>query len=188
MRQSAAPRLERSCTDWMRIAPPCPGLERIEAFFSGVGFDPHRHDTYAIGTTLAGVQAFRYRGAARRSLPGQVFVLHPDETHDGRAGTPEGFRYRILYVEPRLIGAALGKPLPFWRDAVGENAWLAAAIMPALEDIDAPLAELQPNKVCRLLPEKKKNTEAAFYLKQKTNKNHIRYTTQTNKHITVYMI
>ena len=70
--------------------------ERIEAFFSGVGFDPHRHDTYAIGTTLAGVQAFRYRGAARRSLPGQVFVLHPDETHDGRAGTAQGFRYRIL--------------------------------------------------------------------------------------------
>jgi AraC-like DNA-binding protein len=131
----------------MRIAPPCPGLERIEAFFSGVGFDPHRHDTYAIGTTLAGVQAFRYRGAARRSLPGQVFVLHPDETHDGRAGTPEGFRYRILYVEPRLIGAALGKPLPFWRDAVGENAWLAAAIMPALEDIDAPLAELQRDAI-----------------------------------------
>jgi AraC-like DNA-binding protein len=147
MHQTAAPRLERSCTDWMRIAPPCAGLERTEAFFSGVGFDPHRHDTYAIGTTLAGVQAFRYRGAARRSLPGQVFVLHPDETHDGRAGTAAGFRYRILYVEPRLIGAALGQgPLPFWRDAVGENARLAAAIRPALEDL-APLEELQRDAI-----------------------------------------
>ena len=91
----------------MRAAPPSDGIERIEAFFSGHGFDPHRHDTYAIGYTIAGVQAFRYRGAGRQSLPGQVFVLHPDETHDGRAGTPAGFRYRILYVEPRLIGAAL---------------------------------------------------------------------------------
>ena len=68
----------------------------MEAFFFGHGFDPHRHDTYAIGYTLRGVQAFRYRGASRRSTPGDVFVLHPDETHDGRAGSEEGFRYRIL--------------------------------------------------------------------------------------------
>jgi AraC-like DNA-binding protein len=148
MRQTAAPRLERSCTDWMRLAPACAGLERIEAFFSGVGFDPHRHDTYAIGTTIAGVQAFRYRGAAQRSLPGQVFVLHPDETHDGRAGTAQGFRYRILYVEPRLIGAALGNgPLPFWRDAVSDNRRLARAIAPALDDLDSPLEDLQRDAI-----------------------------------------
>ena len=48
MDESAAPRLERSC-DWMRAAPASDGLERIEAYFSGHGFDPHRHDTYAIG-------------------------------------------------------------------------------------------------------------------------------------------
>ena len=41
--------------------------------------------------TIAGVQAFRYRGAGRQSLPGEVFVLHPDETHDGRAGTQPAF-------------------------------------------------------------------------------------------------
>lgn len=56
--------------------------------------------------TLHGVSAFRYRGAARRALPGQLFVLHPDEIHDGRAGTGDGFRYRSLYIEPRLIRAA----------------------------------------------------------------------------------
>jgi AraC-like DNA-binding protein len=148
MHRGAAPRLERSCTDWMRIAPASGGIERIEAFFCGHGFDPHRHDTYAIGITIAGVQAFRYRGAARRSLPGQVFVLHPDETHDGRAGTAAGFRYRILYLEPRLIGAALGHgPLPFWREAVAQNARLAAAIVPALEDLDVPLEELQRDAI-----------------------------------------
>ena len=30
---------------------------------------------------------FDYRGRVERSLPGEVVVLHPDETHDGRAGT-----------------------------------------------------------------------------------------------------
>ena len=138
----------------MRVAPASPGLERIEAFFSGHGFDPHRHDTYAIGYTIAGVQAFRYRGAARRSVRGQVFVLHPDEVHDGRAGTPAGFRYRILYVEPRLIAEALGQgPLPFCRDAVSNNARLARAIAPALDELDAPLEDLQRDAIISDLAE-----------------------------------
>lgn len=29
----------------------------------------HRHDTYAIGLTLAGVQCFHYRRSLRSSLP-----------------------------------------------------------------------------------------------------------------------
>ena len=148
MNDAAGPRLERSCgtapADWMRIAPSAPGLERVEAFFVGHGFDPHRHDTYAIGFTIEGVQAFRYRGTAERSLPGQVFVLHPDEVHDGSAGTSAGFHYKILYVEPRSICDALGErrgPLPFVRETVSTDWRLAAAIMPALADLDAPLEE-----------------------------------------------
>lgn len=131
----------------MRAAPPLDGIERIEAYFAGHGFDPHRHDTYAIGYTIAGVQAFRYRGAGRQSLPGEVFVLHPDETHDGRAGTLAGFRYRILYIEPRLIGAALDAPLPFWRDPVSNDRRLARAIRPALDDLAAPLEELRRDQI-----------------------------------------
>jgi AraC-like DNA-binding protein len=144
--QAGAPRLERSC-NWMRAAPPSDGIERIEAYFAGHGFDPHRHDTYAIGYTIAGVQAFRYRGAGRQSLPGEVFVLHPDETHDGRAGTPAGFHYRILYIEPRLIGAALDAPLPFWREPVSNDRRLARAIRPALDDLAAPLEELRRDQI-----------------------------------------
>ena len=146
MNQRATARLERSCNgrDWIRTAPPSPGMERIEAHFSGHGFDPHRHDTYAIGFTIDGVQAFRYRGSAQRSTAGEVFVLHPDETHDGHAGTSAGFRYRILYVAPRLVQDALAtRPLPFWRDAVSRNARLTRAIMPALADLDVPLEDLQ---------------------------------------------
>jgi AraC-like DNA-binding protein len=151
MDQRAGSRLERSCheRDWIRSAPASPGLERFEAHFSGHGFDPHRHDTYAIGFTTGGVQAFRYRGAAQRSTAGEVFVLHPDEVHDGHAGTAAGFRYRILYVEPRLTQDALGakRPLPFVRDAVSRNARLMRAIMPALADLDAPLEDVQRDEI-----------------------------------------
>jgi AraC-like DNA-binding protein len=92
----------------------CDGIERLEARFRGRPFSPHRHDTYAIGITLAGVQTFHYRGEARHCLPGQCHILHPDELHDGASGTDAGFAYRILHIDPSLLQAALGgRPLPF---------------------------------------------------------------------------
>ncbi len=154
MNDGAGPRLERSCgsaaADWIKIAPSCRGFERIEASFSGHAFDPHRHDTYAIGCTIQGVQSFRYRGASEHSVAGQVFVLHPDETHDGHAGTSAGFRYKIIYVEPDAIRDALGQarcPLPFVRETVSNDRRLADAIMPALEDLDLPLEDLQRDQI-----------------------------------------
>jgi len=134
--------LERSC-DWIRAGAGAPGLERAEAYFSEQAFELHRHDTYAVGITCSGVQAFRYRGARRIALPGQVHVLHPDELHDGGPDTPEGFRYRIVYVEPELIRRALdGAPLPFVADPVRDPALATAEIARLLADIDEPISEL----------------------------------------------
>lgn len=113
-------------------------------------FAPHRHDSYAIGFTLEGVQSFRYRGARKHSLPGQLFVLHPDEIHDGSAGTSAGFRYRILYVEPRALQEAAGearRPLPFVREAVSSDRRLAAAIGPALADLERAPEELERDQL-----------------------------------------
>jgi AraC-like DNA-binding protein len=142
--------LERSCGpgggDWVRILPSRPGFERVEACFAGHAFEPHRHDTYAIGLTLHGVQSFGYRGTEAHSRPGEAFVLHPDERHDGHAGTESGFRYRILYVAPPLIQEALAaarRPLPFVRDPVTRGGRLHEAIRAAVADGDAPLEELQ---------------------------------------------
>jgi AraC-like DNA-binding protein len=120
LRSLRPPRLEGLCSDGTKqaarisIAQPCDGIERVEANFSGRAFAPHRHDTYAIGLTLSGVQTFHYRGEARYCLAGQCHVLHPDEIHDGAAGTEAGFSYRIVYLDPSLVQSALGgRPLPF---------------------------------------------------------------------------
>ena len=114
--------IERSCAlrpDSVRYGEGAPGLERIEAYISARGFEPHRHDTYGVGLTTAGVQAFRYRGERRICLPGQLHVLHPDELHDGRSATEDGFRYRIVYLDPELLRDAIGgRPLPFVADPV----------------------------------------------------------------------
>jgi AraC-like DNA-binding protein len=80
------------------------------------------------------VQVFDYRGVTHTSTRGQVVVLHPDEVHDGRAGTDAGFGYRILYVEPALLAEALRTlrrrpyPLPFVCEPVSTNVTLAHAI------------------------------------------------------------
>jgi AraC-like DNA-binding protein len=139
-------RLERSCGprgDSIRVGAGAEGIERVEAFFGGRAFKPHRHDTYAIGITTAGVQRFRYRGADRCCLPGQLHFLHPDEIHDGRAGTDAGFGYRILYVAPSLVQEALdGRPLPFVADPVQTPSPQTEGLAALLRDMDEPLDEL----------------------------------------------
>ena len=131
---SAPGRAAARPADWIRSRDLADGVQALEAWFGGRGYDTHRHDTYAIGLTDRGVQAFDYRGAARTSLPGQVVVLHPDEAHDGRAGTPEGFGYRIVYVAPSRIGEAARairgrpSPLPFVREPVAGDARLTARL------------------------------------------------------------
>src|SRR5437763_9581573 len=105
--------------EYMRLGRSAHGLERVEARFVGQAFSPHRHDSYAIGLTLEGVQTFWYRGARRQCLPGECHVLHPDELHDGSSGSAAPFTYRIAYVDPTLVQAQLGgSPLPFVIDPV----------------------------------------------------------------------
>ena len=114
---------------WIKLSADPRGCERIEAFFAGHAYEPHRHDTYAIGRTLAGVQQFGYRGETVNGLPGTVLVLHPDEPHDGHAGTEAGFHYRMSYIEPALIQQALGgRPLPFIPAAVSGDPRLLQAV------------------------------------------------------------
>lgn len=136
--------LHPSPHDWVRHAPPSPRVERLEAFFTGHGFDPHRHDTYAIGRTLSGVQSFSYRGASRNSLPGETLVLHPDEEHDGHAGSAGGFRYRMLYVTPAMVQEILnGKPLPFLQGGISRDPRLTAATEAMLSSMDQQLDPLE---------------------------------------------
>jgi AraC-like DNA-binding protein len=151
--QGVRGRLERSCghasedsrgpCDRIRIGSGAEGIERLEAHFFGQAFAPHRHDTYAVGLTLTGVQTFRYRGERRQCLPGQCHILHPDETHDGGAGTDTGFGYRIVYIDPALVQDALGgRPLPFVSEPVIAASALPTGFISAVWDIDEPIQDV----------------------------------------------
>jgi len=127
----------------IRIAPGAQGIERLEAHFHGQAFAPHRHDTYAIGMTLAGVQQFQFRGERWHSLPGQCQILHPDEPHDGGAEAGGHFGYRILYLDPALVQQALGgRPLPFVACPVVDPARLPTGAAAEIWDLDNDIDDL----------------------------------------------
>lgn len=139
--------LERSCGpgEWVEASGPVDGVELFRARLRGRPFGRHRHDVYAVGVTEAGIQAFDYRGTVERSLPGQVFVLHPDEPHDGRADGPGVFGYRQIYVTPARIADALraltGRPAPLpFAPPVADDPILAHAVRMAFEWTPEPLA------------------------------------------------
>jgi AraC-like DNA-binding protein len=142
--------LERSCdpsqADWLRTNRWGAGIELLDARLETSAYSRHRHDTYGIGLTIEGVQAFDYRGATHRSLPGQIVVLHPDELHDGRPDTHAGLRYQLIYIEPRLIFDAVEtlQPgqhrLPFVHESVLSSSRIAAALRQAFAADGTPLA------------------------------------------------
>jgi len=165
-------RLERSCApggaDWLLSEPPAHGVARLRARLQRAAYATHRHDTYTVALTERGVQEFDYRGGVHRSLAGQVVLLHPDEPHNGRAGTDAGFGYRTLYVEPAPLLDALrvidaqACALPFAPDPVLDDRELAQALAGAFSGALEPLrAQALVWSVARALWRAARRTPAA---------------------------
>lgn len=143
-------RLERSCeasshAAWLADAPASAGVSRLRARLYREAYAKHRHDTYTVCLTEQGVQAFDYRGTVHHSLPGQLVILHPDEAHDGRAATAQGFAYRTLYVDPGRVFDAVRAiapshcALPFITNPVVTDRTLADVLTHAFDGTMEPL-------------------------------------------------
>jgi AraC-like DNA-binding protein len=138
--------------DQIRFDEPQAGLVRLAARFGGHAYDLHRHETYAVGLTLWGAQSFHYRGALQTSRGGQVMVIHPDEAHDGHAGVAQGFAYRMLYVDPASVSAALeGASPPFVPDVVADDPVLAELLGEAFADFPQALEPLSVDAIVERL-------------------------------------
>jgi AraC-like DNA-binding protein len=95
---------------WINLAQDAEtGIETLHAHFPGHAhaYDPHWHETYLVGITEQGVQRFNSRRARHDSTPGQVFMLEPGDIHDGDAPSPDGFTYRMLYLQPAWLEHSL---------------------------------------------------------------------------------
>ena len=138
-------------SDWARYAAAGAfGVELLHAHFVRHVYERHSHEGYAIGVTESGVQAFTCRGAAHASATGMVMAFNPDEAHDGHAGVPEGFTYRMLYLPPETVRAVLadardGRPaaLPFARAPVIRDRVLARSVRALHEALSSGAPRLE---------------------------------------------
>ncbi|ARB45086.1 AraC family transcriptional regulator [Alloalcanivorax xenomutans] len=129
-------------TNWVDLSrDPETGIESLRAHFEGHAYDPHWHDTYAIGLTEQGVQRFHLGRTRHESTPGKVILLEPGDVHDGHGPTPEGFTYRLLYIDPQWLHQRLGglfeqRPDHYrmaFQDAMSSDVRLARAIGTAFD-------------------------------------------------------
>ena len=129
--------------DRIRMASAADGIERLEAHLYGQAFSMHRHDTYAIGMTVSGVQTFHFRGTQWHCLPGQCHILHPDEPHDGGTAAETGFGYRMVYVDPSLVQLAHGGiALPFVAHPVVDGTRLPQGCALEIWDLDEAIDDI----------------------------------------------
>ena len=85
-----------------------PGVELYHAHISRYAFEPHTHEAFGIGAIEAGAERFRYRGTQYVAPAHSVVTMNPDELHTGEAETADGWRYRMIYLEPSLLQEVTG--------------------------------------------------------------------------------
>ncbi len=77
--------------------------ELLRARFRTRTFARHAHDRFAIGVIEAGGLEFQYRGQKVRAPAGWVNLAYPGEAHSGQATGPDGWAYRMFYVDFNLL-------------------------------------------------------------------------------------
>src|ERR1700730_12250104 len=83
------------------------GLEVLSAQWVEHSFAPHMHDFYAVSLNYGGRGAFDCRSELRDAAPGTCNLIAPGELHTGHATSGDGWVYRNLYIETRLMTALL---------------------------------------------------------------------------------
>lgn len=78
------------------------GMECLSATFITHEFAPHAHDTFSIGAIEAGSQISTIKGERSQTGPGDLYLINPDEIHDGHPGH-DGYRYRMIYPSSELL-------------------------------------------------------------------------------------
>ncbi|MEV6282537.1 AraC family transcriptional regulator [Kribbella sp. NPDC051770] len=96
-----------------------PGLngvvEVLHAYFPSHAYPSHTHDAWTVLLVDEGVVRYDLDHREHDQSRTQVSLLPPNVPHDGRSVRPEGFRKRVLYLEPDrlgtdLTGAAVDQP------------------------------------------------------------------------------
>jgi AraC-like DNA-binding protein len=90
-------------------------VEVLHAHFPSHAYPSHTHDAWTVLIVDEGVVRYDLDHREHGLAQAQVSLLPPNVPHDGRSVRPEGFRKRVLYLEPdrlgdNVIGAAVDQP------------------------------------------------------------------------------
>jgi AraC-like DNA-binding protein len=80
-----------------------PGIEALHARFVRHAYRPHSHPTWTVAVVERGAARFELDATEQRAGQGELFVLEPESVHTGMAAVPEGWAYKVLYIEPQLL-------------------------------------------------------------------------------------
>jgi AraC-like DNA-binding protein len=79
------------------------GIEALHARFVEHAYRPHSHPTWTVAVVERGAARFALDATQQRATQGELFVLEPDSVHTGMAAVPEGWAYKVLYIDPKLV-------------------------------------------------------------------------------------
>ncbi len=111
------------------------GCELLRARFVDHRYDLHTHSGYVVAVITEGCERVRIGGTMVVAPAGSLFVVNPEEWHDGEAGGGQGWAYRTLYPSLALINQLsqeLGQaPDPVFPRQVLDDSDLASAFAAA---------------------------------------------------------
>jgi AraC-like DNA-binding protein len=99
-----------------------PGIEALHARFVEHAYRPHSHPTWTVAVVERGAARFSLDATQQRAGQGELFVLEPESVHTGMAAVPEGWAYKVLYIDPTVVHE--------WaeRDAAPPRGWVARVV------------------------------------------------------------
>ncbi|HEX8105742.1 MAG TPA: AraC family transcriptional regulator [Solirubrobacteraceae bacterium] len=81
------------------------GVEALHADFERHAYRPHSHPTWTVALMERGAARFTVDARPQRAGDGECFVLEPEAVHTGLPAVPEGWAYKVLYLDPELLPA-----------------------------------------------------------------------------------
>jgi AraC-like DNA-binding protein len=125
------------------------GIEAVAAE-SCHTFPRHTHEQFGIGVIERGAQKSHSGRGLVEAGPGDMITVNPGEVHDGRPIGDTGRAWKMLYIEPRILGDAIldmteGKSAGFeFSHPVMTRKHLADRFLEAFQVLTEPTATSSP--------------------------------------------
>src|SRR5271156_4482608 len=95
-------------------------LELLDARYITYSFAKHTHEGAAVGVIEEGAESFSYQGTTHVAPTGEIVIFNPNEAHTGQGADEKGWRFRMFYLDAKLLQWAVsemtgqGKDIPFF--------------------------------------------------------------------------